>query len=207
MNQEKFDYYYNKVMDLRNTRNIASSKLNKLFPWEKDAIKSGLKNIINNNYEHLLTDSFLDYISTDSTMGFNYESLSGDENSVLYLLSFYFQSITGQYTFTPNNINSKFGFVRLLDGELKEATHDLYEYQHKSTEYKLDNALNCLLAYCFMNQCIDKFKGYCDQIFSNPNELLDYIDLNNFLDGPDEWYTFTKNYVNEHLNGKIKVIR
>ena len=53
MNQEKFDYYYNKVMDLRTTRNISSSKLNKLFPWEKDAIKSGLKNIINNNYEHL----------------------------------------------------------------------------------------------------------------------------------------------------------
>ena len=207
MNQEKFDYYYNKVMDLRTTRNISSSKLNKLFPWEKDAIKSGLKNIINNNYEHLLTDSFLDYMSNNSTIGFKYVELSEDENSILFLLTYYFQSIVGQYAFTPNNKDSKFGFVNLLEGEVKEATHDAYNYKEISTEYRLDEVLLAVLAYCYMNKCICNYKSYCEKIMNNQMELLDYMDLNKIMDGPKDWYTFINNYINNHFNTKKKVIR
>ena len=203
MNKDKFNYYYKKVIDIQKTKNRGLD----LVPWEEKAITDGLINILNANFEHILTDSFLDYISHGSTIGFNFEDLSGDENSVLFLLSFYFQSITGQYMFTPNNEDSRFGFVKLLDGEIKQATHILYEYQHKTTEYKIDDAMYCLLAYCFMNNCVDKFKGYCEQIFDNENELLDFIYLNNYLDGPDGWYTFIKTYIIEYLNKKIKVIK
>ena len=82
-------------MNLRNIRSStygeSVSKSSKIYPWEKEAIKDGITNILNNNYEHILTDSFLDYISTDSSLGFNFEHLSGDENSVLFLLSFHHQ--------------------------------------------------------------------------------------------------------------------
>lgn len=203
MGKNKFDFYYQKVLAIQKARKRGFD----LVPWEDKAIKDGLTNIINANFEHILTDSFLDYLSHDSTIGFNFEHLAKDENSVLYIIFYYIQSIVGQYTFSLDNKDSKFGFVNLLEGDIKQATHDLYEYQHKTTEYKLDDAMHCLLAYCFMNNCVDKFKGYCEQIFDNENELLDYININNYLDGPDGWYTFIKTYINEYLNKKIKVIK
>ncbi len=201
MDKNRYDYYYQKIADIRKQSKIS------LYPWEKKAVKEGLNNIIKNNYEHILTDSFLDYMTSNSSVGFNFEKLSGDENSVLFLLTYYFQSIIGQYTFTPNNLDSKFGFVRLLDDELKEATHDAYDFKEKSTEYKLDDALLCVLAYCYMNKCIDKFKSYGRHMLKNQNELLDYIALNNIMEGPDGWYTFISNYINNHFNKKKILIK
>ena len=201
MDKNRYDYYYQKIADIRKQSKIS------LYPWEKKAVKEGLNNIIKNNYEHILTDSFLDYMTSNSSVGFNFEKLSGDENSVLFLLTYYFQSITGQYTFTPNNTDSKFGFVRLLDDELKEATHDAYDFKEKSTEYLLDDALLCVLAYCYMNKCIDKFKSYGRHMLKNQNELLDYMALNNIMEGPDGWYTFISNYINNHFNKKKILIK
>ena len=201
MDKNRYDYYYQKIADIRKQSKIS------LYPWEKKAVKEGLNNIIKNNYEHILTDSFLDYMTSNSSVGFNFEKLSGDENSLLFLLTYYFQSITGQYTFTPNNTDSKFGFVRLLDDELKEATHDAYDFKEKSTEYKLDDALLCVLAYCYMNKCIDKFKSYGRHMLKNQNELLDYMALNNIMEGPDGWYTFISNYINNHFNKKKILIK
>ncbi len=201
MDKNRYDYYYQKIADIRKQSKIS------LYPWEKKAVKEGLNNIIKNNYEHILTDSFLDYMTSNSSVGFNFEKLSGDENSVLFLLTYYFQSITGQYTFTPNNTDSKFGFVRLLDDDLKEATHDAYNFKEKSTEYLLDDALLCVLAYCYMNKCIDKFKSYGRHMLKNQNELLDYIALNNIMEGPDGWYTFISNYINNHFNKKKILIK
>ena len=201
MDKNRYDYYYQKIADIRKQSKIS------LYPWEKKAVKEGLNNIIKNNYEHILTDSFLDYMTSNSLVGFNFEKLSGDENSVLFLLTYYFQSITGQYTFTPNNTDSKFGFVRLLDDELKEATHDAYNFKEKSTEYLLDDALLCVLAYCYMNKCIDKFKSYGRHMLKNQNELLDYMALNNIMEGPDGWYTFISNYINNHFNKKKILIK
>ena len=201
MDKNRYDYYYQKIADIRKQSKIS------LYPWEKKAVKEGLNNIIKNNYEHILTDSFLDYMTSNSLVGFNFEKLSGDENSVLFLLTYYFQSITGQYTFTPNNTDSKFGFVRLLDDELKEATHDAYDFKEKSTEYLLDDALLCVLAYCYMNKCIDKFKSYGRHMLKNQNELLDYMALNNIMEGPDGWYTFISNYINNHFNKKKILIK
>ena len=207
MDNNKFDFYYQKVIDNLVVSKNTKKKENCLFPWEKKAIKEGLNNIIKNNYEHILTDSFIEYLSSNSSIGFNFEQLSGDENNVLFILTYYFHSIVGQYTFTPNNKDSKFGFVNLLEGDIKEATHDAYDFKEKSTEYRLDDVLLCVLAYCFMNKCIDKYKGYCEYVMNNQIELLAYMDLNKIMDGPDGWYTFINNYINNHFNSKKKVIK
>ena len=42
---------------------------------------------------------------------------------------------------------------------------------------------------------------------NNPQELLDYMDLNKIMDRPKDWYTFINNYINNHFNTKKKVIR
>ena len=207
MDNNKYGYYYKKVLDNLVVSKKTKKKENCLFPWERKAIKEGLNNIIKNNYEHILTDSFINYLSSDSSIGFNFEKLSGDENDVIFILTYYFQSITGQYTFTPNNKDSKFGFVNLLEGDIKAATHDAYYYKEKSTEYKLDDALLCILAYCYMNKCIDKYKDYCEYVFNNQIELLDHIKLNDMMEGPEGWYTFINNYINDHFNSKKKVIK
>ena len=156
MGTNKFNFYYHKVIAIQKARKRDYD----IFHWEDEAITNGLNNILNNNYEHILTDSFLDYLSHDATMGFNFEHLAEDENSVLYIIFYYIQSIVGQYTFSLDNKDSKFGFVSLLEGDIKQATHDSYQFLKLTTDYKVGNIICCILAYCYMNNNVDRFNEY-----------------------------------------------
>ena len=99
MNKEKIDNYYKIMVEIRKNNKDGRA----LFEWEKEAINKGLDNLLNRNYEHMLTPSYLNYLGSSSIIGFDFEKLASDVNGIIFAVTFYFKSLSQQYYLAKKN--------------------------------------------------------------------------------------------------------
>lgn len=203
MNKDKLNNYYKTMVEIRKKNKYGC----KLFPWEKDVIYNGLDNLLNRNYEHMLTLSYLNYLGSRSIIDFDFEKLALDENSILFSVSFYFNSLSAQYYISKKNKKNTFDYVKLIDKDVEKSLQDLLYFEEKvHFHYQMTEVFVNLLAYCYMNKQLDKFKDYCILALKNTDEVIDHLSINHIFEGPERWYDYINNAVYEWQYGKRKVI-
>ena len=204
MNKEKIDNYYKIMVEIRKNNKDGRA----LFAWEKEAINKGLDNLLNRNYEHMLTPSYLNYLGSSSIIGFDFEKLASDVNGIIFAVTFYFKSLSQQYYLAKMNKKNSFDYVKLIDENVEKSLLNLRYFEEKTNfRYQINAVFECLLAYCYMNNQLDKFTDYCSLALKNDNEITDHLTINCIFDGPDCWYDYINNVVNEWQYGKRKVIK
>ena len=188
MNNEKIDYYYNKLLELRN--NFGCYKKVKSLSNNNVSIKEILEKLINNNLDYLFTDGFLYYILAKSigsnADGFRlrlYDNLKSllDSNQLLEYFADYIGTIDfglSKHHFMP--YTQGFGMI-ILKKTLTEKESNLYkEFEHYKIRLECDNniygneylllkyVMQVIGGYCLINDCPDKYNSYVLPYLENP---------------------------------------
>ncbi len=197
MNNEKIDYYYNKLLELRN--NFGCYKKVKSLSNNNVSIKEILEKLINNNLDYLFTDGFLYYILAKSigsnADGFRlrlYDNLKSllDSNQLLEYFADYIGTIDfglSKHHFMP--YTQSFGMI-ILKKTLTEKESNLYkEFEHYKIRLECDNniygnqylLLNYVMkvigGYCLINDCPDKYNFYVLPYLENPLLKLEELKI------------------------------
>ena len=194
--EDKIDYY--------NMRFLYHFKLNntlRFFDLEKldNNMRIELDNIISNNYEYMLTESFINYLT--NSCSYFLEDLSKiydkDRNKINEIVGYYFDDILRSLTRKKERNEELPDFTKLLEGNIKEAvikareSTDIifanYEYNEEEI-YIIRGTIISLLTDCFINNDINSFNTLCDIVLDDPTLILDDIRLNG-LDIEDEELT------------------
>lgn len=196
MNKDLVNYYYDKI--------LAHFKKNRRYNAEYDIGHTNMLNLIKKlvktNRDYLLTESFIDYI-TMSSMFFSdtlSDICSDDELRQLMCLNTYFLNIYQKYfRYGPNNSDSiKNTFVEYLKEDVRLATIKAYEvisflqnnYPFNGEErYIIRIAVISILSNCVLNKELSKFNEMMDVVITDPNYIVDDIEVNNLDIYEDEY--------------------
>ena len=194
--KEKIDYYIKKFLFyfvFNNTLRFYSvSELKKNLEKE-------LNSIIINNYEYMLTDSFICYLT--NYCSFFIEELksiySEDRNKINKVVGYYFDDVLRTLS-RKKELNDELPrFTEDLEGNMKEvvlkARKDIdtifaNNAYNEEEIYIIRGTIISLLTECFINNDINSFNDLCDIVISNPTLILDDIKLNG-LDIEDDVVT------------------
>ena len=87
--EEKIEYYYNKLLEI--------GKYSMPFIYERDnlsdLLKESVNKIVEENNEHLLTDSLLDYVTCTNGAHYKLNKLAGNIEEKVTILMGYFETI------------------------------------------------------------------------------------------------------------------
>ena len=196
MNKDLITNYYNKV--------ILHFKMNGRYNAEYDightTILKLIKEVVNNNYDYLLTESYIDYI-TKSSLSFR-DSLtdicSDDELRQLMCLNNYFLDIYQKYYRygVDNDNETRNSHLKFLDEDIKLVTKKAYEaikylqsnYTYNGEQrYILRIAIMSILSKCTLNKDIHSFNELVQIVVDDPDFIIDDIELN-YLDIYEDEY-------------------
>ncbi len=184
--KEKIDYYIKKFLFyfmFNNTLRFYSvSELKKNLEKE-------INTIIINNYEYMLTDSFICYLT--NYCHFFIEELksiySEDRNKINEVVGYYFDDVLRSLS-RKKELNEELPrYTEELEGNMKDvvlkARKDIdtifanNDYNEKEI-YIIRGTIISLLTECFINNDINSFNDLCDTVIDNPTLILDDIKLN-----------------------------
>lgn len=181
MLNKKIDDYYNKILEYSyEFKHEIDVKQREVF------IKKVIKELILNNEEYLLTNSFLNYLACDHYYLANFHYLVSDNISLKYsILDLYFEHIDGDYYSMENHSQVDFHiFTKELNSNTSEATLLAHAYRIKARNkyyydvnaYGIFNSIfNSILSYCFINQRMSEYEEICKIFIDNPDDVLDYF--------------------------------
>lgn len=177
------DYYYDKLLDYG-----TGYKKEEFIRKQDIRIKRELGYVIDSNYNYLLSDSFLCYLSRQDNILRSLEFLHTNDIDRIKLLSNYFDVLLSEkyrYTAFPNGtstrnlIKNKYYVPKenkysepyvLLDNQTKEvisfAVMKLqYAYHHivKFNAYT-SKVLCIVIAYCYINNKMNEFEELCSKL-------------------------------------------
>ena len=177
------DEYYNKILK------YSEEVENDCFIKENEIkIKEILKKIIDTNNDHMLTDSFLCYMSIDKLILFELDSMCTDDIylKVAYLIHYYDFSI---YHFRRHEEN-KCTYLRLLNEETRNAIIEACNYVEEIN--KLNNnrrfliqMIYIVLSYCHINNRMNEFSKIYQDLFNKLDMIIEDMKLNNINDRVD----------------------
>ena len=159
---------------------------NQLTPIDNDAYHCFI-NMIYSNRDHILTDSFLNYLASRNHIIMELRALTFDLHSFFdkESIEFKFVSLLAYYYLdTIENLHNdtKVPYFKLMDDETKAAIFDAIVYINKLPEiieeknYRLFKRLVFYaLGYCHYNNKILDFKETYKKILDNQNDILDDI--------------------------------
>ena len=191
------DYYYDKLLDYG-----TGYKKEEFIRKQDIRIKRELGYVIDSNYNYLLSDSFLCYLSRQDNILRSLEFLHTNDADRIKLLSNYFDVLLSEkyrYTafpngastrnllkykyFVPNKVNYSEPYV-LLDNKAKEVislavTKLQYAYHHivKFNAYT-SKVLCIVIAYCYINNKMDEFEELCSKLKLDTYYVLTDFEFN-----------------------------
>lgn len=191
------DYYYDKLLDYG-----TGYKKEEFIRKQDIRIKRELGYVIDSNYNYLLSDSFLCYLSRQDNILRSLEFLHTNDIDRTKLLSNYFDVLLSEkyrYTafpngastrnllkykyFVPNKVNYSEPYV-LLDNKAKEVislavTKLQYAYHHivKFNAYT-SKVLCIVIAYCYINNKMDEFEELCSKLKLDTYYVLTDFEFN-----------------------------
>ncbi len=124
--EEKIEYYYNKLLEI--------GKYSMPFIYERDnlsdLLKESVTKIVEENNEHLLTDSLLDYVTCTNGAHYKLNKLAGNIEEKVAVLMGYFESIIEGINKCYNTVYLKTmdrgleGAVSLANMIINDTCHD-----------------------------------------------------------------------------------
>ena len=191
--------YYNKILSYSEKYDEKS-----FVDMHEDHIKEELGKVIETNNHYLLTDSLLDYLSSNFNIIFQLKSYHHENiyHKLPFLVS-YFEACIRSY-----NSGYDVSYVKRMSDEEKAALFDAivainqikkryhsYVIRQQNILYKL---IYYVLGYCFINNNILDFKKVYQNILDNPDTILDDLALNDidaYFKDPDYLSVFTNRVV------------
>ena len=220
------NYYYDKLLEFS-----SGNKSHDFIKRNEIIIKRELNNIINSNNHLLLNESILCYLSKNKNIINNLKSLSlNDENSFKVYMNYYGECLKERYkTIFCMNYNYNFRKLRkmkykkepkwkgfsnqynLIDNNTKDVLTRASYFYHLRINTKGEYAfkiISSVLAYCHLNNIMDKFDENCSLFYESNNYIFDDLTLNGLDDNSKDNYLI--NRVFSMINSKYvkeKVIR
>ena len=177
--EEKVNYYYQRLLyhsDEYNTRWFVIK--------EEEGIKKQIKKVIENNYDYLLSESLINYISSTTLMISQLARLYLNNYERMSFLSGYLFHVSLQH----NNKEEYSTYVKLIDKELFEITERANNYvkdiknsydntfgnTYKSLLY-VENIIYIVLAHCYTKNDFSKFDDYCKMFMNTRDTYEDFL--------------------------------
>ena len=189
---EKVNYYYDRFRYHFNVNNTA-----RFFNFDdaSEKIKKEIREIINNNYEHLLSESFISFLTLECSDF--YDDLkclySQDYDKRFNLIYYYIEKIDTEYNRNRNNKSNYKEFIKYLNEEEKAVTLRAFaaidtifkRNYNEDDEWLVRCAIISLLADCFINNELSRFNDLCDIVLSDPGFIIDDLEMNEIPDGEE----------------------
>lgn len=175
-----------------------------------NVVKREFKFIIEHNKEHLLTNSFIFFISSSTDSAYFLELLNRyDIHFTLGRLRYYYDSVISLYRFRNDNLTA---IVDLLDGDNKTAVTSvikcLDERPNDSHAFKsmMKNYIVFILAYCHYINRLDIVPSLIKKISENYNKIVDDIYVNDIYQNDVKLLARITTYVNDEIKGKRTIV-
>jgi len=152
-------------------------------------IKNSIREMLENNYDYLLTDSFLNYIAFGRDQYYKVENLKKDKYALLLAMRYYC------YIMADDLIDREFpiyyAFVDLLDKDLRNvivyAVRRVYKYRDVPGIgdyyfYHLFQIVAIILEYYIINHQEDNICELCDVFLNDVPRTYESLCLNNVHD-------------------------
>ncbi len=212
--EELINYYYDKLLCYSIQTN---SKISEYIKTRGTIIKNYLKVIIYDNNLHILSDSFLVYLSQEELINYKFDSIIKDENSRVKLLSNYYYLLideaysNGYYDESRKNHSNPSLMYYYLDENMKTVINSFakelntiyIEYPSNSTILK--KIFITMLSYLCANNRLDEAKSLVNIFISNINYFIDDVKVNNIINNSKELFNRSISYMN--LMPSKKVLR
>ena len=190
------DYYFDKFLYYS-----INNKCHRSFKRHKKEIKEYINKIVDDHNDHLLKESFVNYLTDDNLYMKLGELATNDKYLIYELIAFYYQELIKDFSYSTAN-NEIYVIESDLTINLDLATKDALT---KANLLFLDmcrmNDINFyyfalmkmtvfyILTYCYINNCMDKYDDlidyYKDDIYKIKDEIImngiDVADNNNVL--------------------------
>ena len=176
-------------------------------------IKREFKFIIEHNKEHLLTNSFIFFISSSTDPAYFLELLNRyDIHFTLGRLRNYYDSVISLYRFRNANLFEKTAIVDLLDGDNKTAVTSvikcLDERPNVAQVFKsmMKNYIVFIISYCHYINRLDIVPILIKKISENYNKIVDDIFVNDLYQNDVKLLARITTYVNDEIKGKRAIV-
>ena len=154
-----------------------------------EGVRKSIKSIIQNNYDYLLTDSFIQYVCYSDSFLESFNQISDDIYESLHLLGSYIACIYSEINSTNKNT-----FTKNLDLWVKDRLKkikkifDDYRYLHGYSFYdnRYEDLVLFVVAYYIYNRRQDDIDELLDHFFNNYERILDGLRINGVFTGYDE---------------------
>ena len=201
---EKVDYYINKIYEYR-------KYYGKPFNYNEYIlleIKEIINGIIYNNDDYLLTDNYLDYLSSCPNFDYDLIELNGNIYQKLEMIRWYFEALDHNII---EDDNDKAHYFLTLDDNLKQKVMELHHYMEVINSIGWHSDLVCkivcyIVSYCYINIRLDKVNEICDSLLKDYSRLIDDTTLNDIWDGSPEWIDRIIGFCEDHLKSKKIII-
>ena len=213
---EKVDYYMNKYLKFKEAYKKNSSELIPMgfdnIEQVYDCMKQNIKIMIENNYEYLLTDSYLDYLGYLCDPLYDLKRINNSYTNIIEIMVWYGRLIIEDYNFAEStNGRSKLdNYVNLQDEELKRATtavHDYIKYlkSHKLYDDMKEKVIMHIFSYLYVERKLHKLFPIINKLIEDPNLMVDNMRTNNLIDSSDEWYSHLISLVEGMCSSKKEI--
>jgi hypothetical protein len=213
--KELVDYYYDRISHF-----ITNKKIKELS-YEGHSYQDVLNKIIEDGNEYLLVDSYLRYIVhscqlNDDACKQIYNSLaaiaSNDHKFKVNEMTYYFKDIIEELSYIGKDINPSVLVKDQIYIDLINVYSEFYKKIKINTSIGcrdrniLKNTLCIILATCLVDGEFDRCREYCNCLYDNYREFLDFFALQGA-----RWTTGIQNIIEacsisdlcERLKGKI----
>ena len=203
MNNDLANKYYNKLLEYssfyRKKRSVTKNK---------DYIISIFEELINNNNQHLLTNSLLNYLCSSTIFIMHLDTLSSSELlDQIYVLSNYYRAIVIDILNKKNNM-----YVILQGDDTKSATktaasyikdinYDL-NYKYIDNKLLLKRIIYLILSYCHINNKMNECTMLLNKTLNDYSLIIDDLNLN----GIEQLDDILTNRIMELLGNKNKIM-
>ena len=175
-----------------------------------NTVKREFKFIIEHNKEHLLTNSFIFFISSSTNPAYSLELLNRyDIHFTLGRLRYYYESVISLYRFRNANLTA---IVDLLDGDNKTAVTSvikcLDERPNVAQAFKsmMKNYIIFIISYCHYINRLDIVPILIKKISENYNKIVDDIFVNDLYQNDVKLLARITTYVNDEIKGKRAIV-
>ncbi len=210
--EELTNYYYDKLLYYSVQTN---SKISEYIKIRGTIIKNYLKVIIYDNNHHILSDSFLVYLSQEELINYKFDLIIKDEQSRIKLLTNYYYLLideaysNGYYDENRKNHSNPSLMYLYLDENMKEVINSYVKelkgiyIKYPSQSTILKKIFIIMLSYLCANNRLYEANSLVNTFLLNINYFIDDITINNISSNSKELFDRSISYMNLFPNKKV----
>lgn len=189
--EELIEKYLDKYIEYHSYNDTRQYYNDEEFKEREEGIKKELREIIKNNCNYLLRDSFICYMTEfGSYLIKEMQSMYNDDKDTLLDVVYNYINLG---VFWPHSEKRKkynfHRFINIMEDDIKEVCQKAYDgvnilskrYHSLEDEFWfLRGNLITMLSICYINNELDQFETYLNVFLANTQLILDDIKLNGF---------------------------